>query len=87
MKAEKMKKRLLTVVGTILSLIVLFPFFLVVINSAKQSADIVISPIALPDNWGQMLENMKNVMNNQNFSYWSSFGSSLLITVRSEERR
>ena len=81
MRAEKMRKRVLAVVGTILSLIVLFPFFLVVINSAKKSADIVISPIALPDNWGQMLENMKNVINNQNFSYWSSFGSSLLITV------
>jgi raffinose/stachyose/melibiose transport system permease protein len=60
---------------------VLFPFFLVVINSAKKSADIVISPISLPSNWGQIFENMKNVINNQNFSYWSSFASSLIITV------
>ncbi|MBQ3165206.1 MAG: carbohydrate ABC transporter permease [Lachnospiraceae bacterium] len=81
MKAEKIRKRIATVVGLVLSLIVLFPFFLVVINSAKKSADIVISPISLPENWGQLFENMKNVINNQNFNYWSSFSSSLLITV------
>jgi raffinose/stachyose/melibiose transport system permease protein len=80
-KANKIRKIIMIVVGTILSLIVLFPFFLVVINSAKKSADIVISPIALPSNWGQMIENMKNVINNQNFNYWSSFASSLIITV------
>jgi raffinose/stachyose/melibiose transport system permease protein len=80
-KANKIRKIIMTVVGTILSLIVLFPFFLVVINSAKKSADIVISPISLPSNWGQIFENMKNVINNQNFSYWSSFASSLIITV------
>jgi raffinose/stachyose/melibiose transport system permease protein len=80
-KANKVRKIIMTVVGTVLSLIVLFPFFLVVINSAKKSADIVISPISLPSNWGQMIENMKNVINNQNFNYWSSFASSLIITV------
>jgi raffinose/stachyose/melibiose transport system permease protein len=79
-KANKVRKIIMTVVGTVLSLIVLFPFFLVVINSAKKSADIVISPISLPSNWGQMIENMKNVINNQNFNYWSSFASSLIIT-------
>jgi raffinose/stachyose/melibiose transport system permease protein len=81
MKARKMQRGLLSLLGTILSLIVLSPFILVVINSAKKSTDIVISPIALPENWGQMIENMKNVINNSNFNYWSSFGSSLLITI------
>ena len=51
------------------------------INSAKSSTDIVISPINLPKNWGQMLDNMKNVIGNANFNYWSSFKSSLIITV------
>lgn len=53
------------------------------INTAKESADIVISPITLPDNWGQILANMSKVINNSNFSFWSSFGSSLFITAAS----
>ncbi|SCP98811.1 carbohydrate ABC transporter permease [Anaerobium acetethylicum] len=80
MKKAKTYKLITEITGIILSALLLFPFFLVVINSAKKSADIVISPIALPSDLGQVLENMKNVINNQNFSYWKSFGSSLLIT-------
>ncbi|WP_230398599.1 carbohydrate ABC transporter permease [Novisyntrophococcus fermenticellae] len=81
MRAQKRKRLITEIVAFIIAIIVLIPFFLVIINSAKSSADIVTSPIAIPANWGQMLENMKNVINNQNFSYWSSFGSSLIITV------
>ncbi|WP_437123456.1 carbohydrate ABC transporter permease [Lacrimispora indolis] len=65
----------------VLSLLVLSPFILVVFNAAKKSAAIVISPIAPPENWGQMLVNLQNVIHNQNFSYWKSFFSSLFITV------
>ncbi len=68
-------------IGLILSLTVLSPFILVVFNAAKKSADIVISPIAPPSDWGQLFVNLKNVIGNQNFSYWKSFGSSLYITT------
>lgn len=81
MKPAKMKKYLAELLGLALSLIVLSPFVLVVFNSAKKSSDIVISPIAFPTDWGQMLVNMKNVIYNQNFSYWKSFFSSLIITA------
>lgn len=81
MAIDRIRRTIAMIVGTILSLIVLSPFYLVVVNSAKESADIVINPIGLPSNWGQMFTNMGNVINNQNFSYWSSFKSSLLITV------
>jgi raffinose/stachyose/melibiose transport system permease protein len=64
-----------------LSLIVLSPFLLVLFNSAKKSADIVISPIALPKHWGQLFTNLSNVIHNQNFSYFKSFQSSLFITA------
>lgn len=65
----------------IISLTVLSPFLLVLFNAAKKSADIVISPIALPGNWGQLFTNLSNVIHNQNFSYFKSFQSSLLITA------
>ena len=61
MKPEKNRNFIATIIATIIAIFVLFPFFLVVINSAKSSADIVISPINLPKHWGQMIENMKNV--------------------------
>lgn len=83
MKAEKIRRHIAEIFGIVLSIIVLFPFFLVVINSAKQSSDIVISPIAFPKNWGQLLTNIQNVIHNPNFSYWSSFISSVIITVLS----
>lgn len=81
MKPERKRNFIATIIATIIAIFVLFPFFLVVINSAKSSADIVISPINLPKHWGQMIENMKNVINNANFNYWSSFKSSIIITI------
>ena len=71
----------LEVLAIILVLFFLFPFFLVVINSAKESAGIIISPLALPERWGQMFTNMNNVIHNQNFNYWKSFFNSVFITI------
>ena len=81
MRTQRINTGLLEIAAVILVLFFLFPFILVVINAAKQSSHIVISPIALPENWSQILINMKNVINNQNFSYWKSFFSSVVITV------
>ena len=81
MKAERNRNFIALIIAVIIAIFILFPFFLVVINSAKSSGDIVISPINLPKNWGQILDNMKNVINNANFNYWSSFKSSIIITI------
>lgn len=81
MKSRKTKQYFTEAFSLVLSLIVLSPFILVVFNAAKKSADIVISPIALPKNWGQLFVNLQNVIYNQNFSYWKSFASSLIITA------
>ena len=81
MKSQHRRSLIADIVGCFIAIIVLLPFFLVLINAAKSSADIVVSPVSLPTNWRQMLTNMSNVINNQNFSYWTSFASSMLITV------
>ncbi|NRT33812.1 raffinose/stachyose/melibiose transport system permease protein [Clostridium beijerinckii] len=81
MKSIKTRNVIGEVIGIILALIILSPFILVVLNSAKTSADIVISPLSIPNKWGQMLTNFKNVINNDSFNYWKSFLSSLFITV------
>ncbi len=81
MNSKRVNRYAAELASMVLALMVLSPFVLVIFNSAKKSADIVISPVAPPLNWGQMLINMQNVINNQNFSYWKSFASSLFITV------
>ncbi|MGN0465903.1 MAG: carbohydrate ABC transporter permease [Lachnospiraceae bacterium] len=81
MKAEKTRTLIAEIVAIIITIVMLAPFLLVVLNSAKTSADIVISPISLPKNWGQFFTNMTNVINNQSFNYWNSFFSSLFITA------
>lgn len=72
---------LLEVLSIALLLIFLFPFFLVFINSAKNSAAIILNPLALPDNWGQLFSNLNNVIHNRNFSFFNSFFSSIYITL------
>ncbi|ALB47267.1 carbohydrate ABC transporter permease [Clostridium beijerinckii] len=81
MKSIKTRSMIGEIIGIILAIIILSPFILVVLNSAKTSADIVISPLSIPNKWGQMLTNFKNVIHNDSFNYWKSFFSSLLITV------
>lgn len=81
MKAEKTRTLIAEIVGILITIVMLAPFLLVVLNSAKTSADIVISPISLPKNWGQFFTNMTNVIHNQSFNYWNSFFSSLFITA------
>lgn len=81
MKADRIRRLIADIIGAVLAILVLCPFFLVVINSAKQSSDIVISPVALPKDWFQFITNMQNVINNSNFNYWASFVSSVIITV------
>lgn len=68
-------------IAIVWAVIVLSPFLLVIINSAKTSADIVISPISLPKNWLQIFTNFQNVIHNDSFNYWNSFFSSLIITT------
>lgn len=81
MKVIKTKTLVGEIIGIILALVILSPFILVILNSAKSSADIVVNPLSMPNKWGQMLTNFKNVMNNDSFNYWKSFFSSLFITI------
>ena len=64
-----------------LFLVFMIPFLLVIINSAKTSAEISLNPTTLPTNWGQMWTNILGVVNNPNFSYFEAFTDSVVITV------
>ncbi|MCR5670348.1 MAG: carbohydrate ABC transporter permease [Butyrivibrio sp.] len=72
------------IIAIIIAIYVLFPFFLVVINSAKVTADITANPIGFAGvSFGQLVKNLSDVINNTHFLFWQAFGYSVLITVLS----
>ncbi|WP_029320885.1 carbohydrate ABC transporter permease [Butyrivibrio sp. AE3004] len=71
-------------IAIIIAAYVLFPFFLVVVNSFKQSADITSNPIGFNGvSFAQFSQNMNDVINNKSFTFWQTFGYSALITILS----
>ena len=79
-KEKRTKSYILTGVGIIIALYVLFPFFLVVLNSFKAQASIVESPVSFKGaSFGQLMKNLNAVINNSNFQFWYAFGTSAVI--------
>ncbi|SFH54495.1 raffinose/stachyose/melibiose transport system permease protein [Pseudobutyrivibrio sp. OR37] len=73
-----------TVVALLVAVYVLFPFFLVVINSCKTTNDITANPIGLNGvSISNLITNLSDVINNTHFMFWSAFGCSVIITVLS----
>ena len=72
------------IIAIVVAAYVLFPFALVVINSCKKTDDITANPIGLGGiSFGQLFTNLKDVINNTHFQFWSAFEYSLIITVLS----
>ena len=61
----------------------LVPFFMVVINSAKTSKDIIFDPLAMPADWGQLVTNVRLIFSNSTVHYANAFLDSTIITVLS----
>lgn len=79
---KKSTKTILTVIGIVIAIYVLSPFYLVLTNTFKKANDIVANPIGLTGvSFGQFKENISNVVNNSNFNFWYAFGTSAFITV------
>ncbi|MGN0240177.1 MAG: carbohydrate ABC transporter permease [Candidatus Weimeria sp.] len=83
MKVQKKSKVVvLTIVGIILAVYILFPFYLVVMNSFKKQTDIVANPIStIGASFSQFVTNVSAVANNSNFNFWSALATSAIITV------
>ena len=81
---RRTRSYILTVVGILICIYVLFPFYLVVMNSFKVQADIVSSPISVKGaSFQQLATNLSAVVNNSNFNFWRALLSSVIITVLS----
>jgi len=73
----------LEVLSAVLFLVFLFPFFLVLINSAKASFEITQYPMSLPTDWMNIFKNAAAIWTSVNLHYPSSFLSSIIITASS----
>ena len=82
-----MKKKNLNLILSIITFLMfvfaMFPFFIVVINSAKSSLEIMTEPIAMPERWGQLIDNIVDIWSRPTIRYSSSVFSSVIITVGS----
>jgi raffinose/stachyose/melibiose transport system permease protein len=70
----------LEAVAIVLFLLVLFPFFMVLINAAKSPFEITQNPLAMPTKFSNILANIVNIWTSVNVRYSSSFLSSAIIT-------
>ena len=71
----------LTTLTVIFFIATMFPFFIVVINSAKSSLEIITDPISMPEKWGQLWSNVVEIWNKPSIKYSSSVISSTIITL------
>ncbi|MGN0355601.1 MAG: carbohydrate ABC transporter permease [Muricoprocola sp.] len=79
---KKSHKTVLTVVGIIIAIYILSPFYLVFINTFKNANGIVANSVGLAGmSFAQFKTNLSNVVNNSNFNFWYAFGTSAFITV------
>ncbi|ONI38259.1 sugar ABC transporter permease [Candidatus Epulonipiscium fishelsonii] len=78
---NRTKRNLLEFVAILIMILVLCPFLLIIINSAKDSGSITRNPIGMPEDWTLIITNLKAVINNPQFNYYNSFFSSIFITV------
>ncbi len=68
----------------LIALYVLFPFLLVVINVFRTANDIVANPVSTSGmSFDKLIKNLTAVVENTNFSFWSAFGTSAVVTVLS----
>ena len=81
-KGTKIRASVCTVIGLVIAVYILFPFYLVLLNAFKNQASIVANPISFAGtSYAQLKTNLVSVVNNPNFSFWYAFGTSALITV------
>lgn len=79
--SKKMGIISLEIFAILLLIAFFFPFFLVIINSAKSVSEITLTPLALPRNWANIYYNFVEILGRNNVDYFRSFFNSVLITT------
>ncbi len=74
---------LLFAIAIALMAVFLFPFWMVLVNSAKGPFEITNDPLGLPSHWFEIFGNVAKIWTSPNIQYQSSFVSSIIITAGS----
>ena len=73
---------IIRIIVIIIAVLVLFPFFLIVINVFRNANDIVSNPVSIANmSFEKLINNLTSVINNTNFSFWSAFATSAIVKV------
>lgn len=83
MSQRKLGRLLLEILAILLFIIFISPIILITINAAKSSREILLDPLSLPQQWGNLWENFVTIWNNPAIDYPKSFMSSAIITILS----
>ncbi len=80
MEMKKSRKIILTIIGIIVAVYTLFPFYLVVMNTFKNANNIVADPVGFGGvSVSQLMSNLSAVVNNSNCNgeiFWQTAGKS-----------
>ena len=82
-KQRQSTKTSLELVTFLLFILFMMPFAIVVLNSMRTNAEIINSPIGLPESISALAANVKEVWNNPLFNFLSACRDSLIITILS----
>ncbi len=77
----RVSRAALEIVAFALFVAFMFPFGMVVLNSAKTSREIIFNAIAAPERWGQIFTNVRLIFTNPTVDYLGAFADSAVITV------
>ncbi|MHB0854792.1 MAG: carbohydrate ABC transporter permease [Rectinema subterraneum] len=69
------------IVTALLFILFLFPFVLVLLNSAKTSFEVTQYPLAWPSRWGNIIDNVVKIWTSESVRYPSSLLTSTIVTV------
>ncbi|HRU28692.1 MAG TPA: ABC transporter permease subunit, partial [Treponema sp.] len=70
-------------ITAVLFILFMFPFYLVVINSAKTAFEVTQYPLAWPEKWGNLIANVVKIWTSESVRYPSSLVASGIITALS----
>ncbi|HAE23560.1 MAG TPA: sugar ABC transporter permease [Spirochaetaceae bacterium] len=80
MSSAKLARLAAEVVTLVLFVAFLFPFFLVLINSAKTAFEVTQFPLVMPSDWSNIAKNVATIWTSDNIRYPASLYSSFIIT-------
>ncbi|MGP1444510.1 carbohydrate ABC transporter permease [Treponema sp.] len=72
---------IISIVVFLFFVLFMFPFGMVILNSAKTSKEIINNAMGMPESWGQLFTNVKAIFTNESVNYISAFFDSSVITI------